>query len=159
MAKQATPALAANVESFDAPLRLLISIAARAAAASRLPADASVSADEISIVEDLSAFHIEDEQKSSEPFNEKPSPSGDDVTEGPVEVDAEEVKQKAQEIAAAQAPTISPEEMKREREKQRKTLQVVESNNSQESAKRRKAAREWADEIAKHCQIGMLAAS
>ena len=156
MSKPGAPALAANVETFDAPLRLLLAIAARAAAASRLPADASVSADDISIVEDLSAFHIEEEKSSHPEEPDESIASQDDVeAAGPVEVDANEVKQQhAKAMAAAQAPKISPEEMKRERERQRKTLQVVESQNSQESTKRKKAAREWADEIARHCRLG-----
>lgn len=157
MSGQAAPELASNVETFDAPLRLLISIAARAAAASRLPADISVSADEISIVEDLSAFHIEEEQQktlsSTLPKDVKASsPSGDDV-----EVDTEEVEEQAKAsiaAAAAQAPKISPEEQRQQREKMRRVLQSVESNNSEECSKRKKQARDWADEIARHCQLG-----
>lgn len=153
-AQQETPDLASNVETFDAPLRLLIGIAARAAAASRLPADISVSADDVRIVEDLSAFHLEQPSSpSSKPLEKASSDSsGDDVQE----VDAGEVEKQAKAaLAAAQTPKISPEEQRREREKQRRTLQSVESANSEESAKRKKQAREWADEIARHCQLGM----
>ena len=167
------PQLASHVDSFDAPLRFLIAIAARAAAATRLPANANISAEDIDVVaEGLSAFSLNEAKeaaKASPPapdaadikqrpaaLDEKNAPLAGDTGDDVKEVDVAEVQAQAQEIAAAQAPQVSEEDMRKEREKQRRTLQVVVSQNSAAAQERKQAAREWADEIARHCKLGEL---
>lgn len=164
------PQLASHVDSFDAPLRFLIAIAARAAAATRLPANASISAEDIDVVaEGLSAFSLNEAKEAAKArplasiaADTKERPASHDEKEAPLagdgddvkEVDVAEVQAQAREIAAAQAPQVSEEDMREEREKQRRTLQVVVSQNSAAAQERKQAAREWADEIARHCKLG-----
>lgn len=160
--KQA-PQLASNIDGFDNSLRLLIAVAARAAANLQLPQDASLpSADIASITQNLAAFKLE-EKPNAEPSSPAPAstpssklPEGDNgETVG--EVDAQEVQEAAKAIAsvtAQETPRLSPEELRREREKLKASIDKVEAANAAAARLRRKQAQEWADEVAKHCKFG-----
>jgi hypothetical protein len=156
------PQLASNIEGFDNALRLLIAVAARAAANSQLPQDASLpKADLVSITEDLAAFsiegdaHTESAGKSKQDTPVSPTIAGSADTVG--EIDEKEVQESAKAIAAATAaetPKLSPEELRKEREKLKASIEKVEAANAQAAATRKKQARDWADEVARHCKFG-----
>lgn len=163
--KQA-PQLASNIESFDGALRLLIAVAARAAANLQLPQDASLPNEDIkSITEGLAAYRIDEKPQGgatpmSPPTKEKESElSEKDGGEAVAEVDAQEVQEVAQAIAAATAaqetPQLSPEELRREREKLKASIDKVEAANAEAAKARKKQALVWADEVARHCKFGM----
>ena len=165
--KKQAPQLASNIESFDGALRLLIAVAARAAANLQLPQDASLPNEDIrSITEGIAAFSVDErpqsptttaaapkEKEKERELSEKES--GDTVAE----VDAQEVQEVAQAIAAATAaqtkPQLSPEELRREREKLKASIDKVEAANAEAARARKKQALLWADEVARHCKFGM----
>lgn len=146
----AAPSLSATVETWDSPLRLMVAIAARAAAVSRLPADARATVDDAKVVaEDLSAFKIQDD----------PLPDGTQQKAGSTatdeEIDEKELHEAAKAIAAAsKPPELSEAERQRERERQQRSIAAVEAENQSAARERRRVAKEWADEVARHCKLG-----
>lgn len=160
--KRQPPQLASNIEGFDNALRLLIAVAARAAANLQLPQDASLpNADIASITQNLAAFKLEDEPPaeinqtavSDKTSNPHPIEKGESVGD----VDPQEVQDAAKAIAEATAqaaPQLSPDELRREREKLKASIAKVEAANATAARLRRKQAMEWADEIARHCKFG-----
>lgn len=160
------PQLASNIESFDGALRLLIAVAARAAANLQLPQDASLPNEDIkSITDGIAAFDVSEKpletaSQSATSRNEKePELSGNQSGETVAEVDPQEVQDVAQAIAAANAaqtkPQLTPEELRREREKLKASIDKVEAANAEAARTRKKQALIWADEVAKHCKFGM----
>lgn len=155
------PQLASNIEGFDNSLKLLIAVAARAAANLQLPQDASLpSTDITTITQNLAAFKLNAEQpvESAVPAATAPALNAPDTDKGdPVdEVDAVEVQEAAKAIAAAakEVPQLSQEELHREREKLRASINKVEAANADAARLRKKQALDWADEVAKHCNFG-----
>lgn len=153
MAESTTgPSLRASIESFDYSARLLIALAARAAAVSRLPADAHIRVDDINIInERLGTASISSSQDNK--VQKPESAKSEEISE----VDVNEVQEQAKLITAAQAeeaPKLSEEEQRAEREKQKRLLQTVESGNQAAAVERRRVAKEWADDVAHHCGLG-----
>lgn len=159
-----TPQLASNIEGFDNSLRLLIAVAARAAANLQLPQDASLPNEDIkSITESLAAYSIDEKPATPAPQlqpapQEKQTRAGEKAEEQVSEVDEQEVQEAAKAIAAATAaettPQLSPEELRREREKLKASIDKVEAANAEAAKTRKRQAYEWADEVAKHCKFG-----
>lgn len=161
--KKQAPQLASNIEGFDNSLRLLIAVAARAAANLQLPQDTSLpSADISSITQNLAAFKLEEEptHKAGQHAANAPSSKAcaDNDGEEVGEVDAKEVQEAAQAInaaaAAQDAPQLSPEELRREREKLKASIDKVEAANAAAARLRKTQALQWADEVARHCKFG-----
>lgn len=177
------PQLASNIESFDNGLRLLIAVAARAAANSQLPQDAHLQTTDIaSLTEDLSAFALSDEKPGAAgaiagvqpPVSgavsgalESRSPSNAKAIEGrPTqelqegatdEIDALELQESnkaIKEITDSGAQKLDAEQLRAEREKIKVSVQKVEDANAGLAKERKKRARDWADAVAKHCKFG-----
>lgn len=156
-AKEA-PSFSASIDGYDNTTRLLIALAARAASVARLPADTRIDVDGINITETLKDFKISPDVQAKPAQSDGPELADKDA--GPTEVDEKEVAEQEKKIAAATAaekPQLSEEEQQREREKQKKLLQGVEAANASASADRRRKAKEWADDVARHCKLGKSA--
>ena len=156
--KTQAPQLASNIEGFDNSLRLLIAVAARAAANIQLPQDTSLpSAGISSITQNIAAFKLEEEPLHDAAASPDGKVRANDDGEEVGEVDAKEVQEAAKAISAAtakDAPQLSPEELRREREKLKASIEKVEAANAAASRLRKKQALEWADEVARHCKFG-----
>lgn len=162
-AKRQPPQLASNIEGFDNSLKLLIAVAARAAANLQLPQDASLPNEGVaSITQNLAAFKIEGEQsiESTRPTVPPKESNAPNIEKGETidDIDPQEVQEVAKAIAEATsqaaAPQLSPEELRREREKLRASIDKVEASNAVAARLRKKQAQEWADEVAKLCSFG-----
>lgn len=154
MSSKNLPSFASHVDTLDNATRLLVAVAARAAATNRLPPDEDIDIKDVNLLAfTLSAFSFFEDDDTPQ----KPRRSSEVTISAGTDDD---VQKSAALVATAAAdgaekqPEMSEQEKQQVLGTQARSLNALSSQNAGQRQRREKQALTWANTVANHCQIG-----